>query len=82
MLALASLAFGKRSAALLRALRLFPRDADIERLVLRDLDVRVTPAPGHPAVFVHDGELEERAPAGFRLRCRAVPDALPVFAPR
>ena len=80
--ALASLAFGKRTAALLRAVRLFPRDADIERLVVRDLDMRVTPRPGHPSVFVHDGELEERDPAGFRLRCVAVPDALQVYAPR
>lgn len=80
--ALASLAFGKRTAGLLRAVRLFPRDADIERLVVRDLDMRVTPRPGHPSVFVHDGELEERDPAGFRLRCVAVPDALRVYAPR
>lgn len=79
--ALAALSFGKRTAAVLRAVRLFPRDADVERLVVRDLDLRVTPAPQHPGVFVHDGELEERDPAGFRLRCRAVPDALQVFAP-
>ena len=80
--ALASLAFGKRTAAALRAVRLFPRDADIERRVMRDLDMQVTPRPGHPAVFVHDGELEERAAEGFRLRCRAVPDALRVYAPQ
>jgi undecaprenyl-diphosphatase len=80
--ALASLAFGKRTAAVLRAVRLFPRDADIERRVVRELDLRVIPAPGHPSVFVHDGELEERDPAGFRLRCVAVPDALRVYAPR
>lgn len=79
--ALAALSFGTRSAAVLRAVRLFPRDADIERLVVRDLDLRVTPTPGHPSVFVHDGELEERAAEGFRLRCRIVPDALQVFAP-
>lgn len=80
--ALASLAFGKRTAAVLRAVRLFPRDADIERLVVDELDLKVTPQPGHPSVFVHDGELEERDPAGFRLRCRAVPDALRVYASR
>lgn len=79
--ALAALSFGKRTAAVLRAIRLFPRDADVERLVVRDLDLRITPAPGHPAVFVHDGELEERDPDGFRLRCTVVPDALRVFAP-
>lgn len=80
--ALASLAFGKRTAAVLRAVRLFPRDADIERLVVRDLDLRVTPKPGHPSVFVHDGELQGRDPVGFRLRCRVVPNALRVYAPR
>ena len=80
--ALASLAFGKKTAAVLRAVGLFPRDADIERLVVRDLDLRITPQPGHPSVFVHDGELVECAPEGFRLRCAVVPDALRVYAPR
>ena len=79
--AFASLAFGKRSAAVLRAVRLFPRDSDIERLVVRDFELQVRPEPGHPSVFVHDGELEERQPGGFRLRCVAVPRALTVFAP-
>lgn len=79
--ALAALSFGKRTAAVLRAVRLFPRDADVESLVARDLDLRITPAPGHPSIFVHDGELEERAAGDFRLRCRIVPDALRVFAP-
>jgi undecaprenyl-diphosphatase len=79
--AFASLAFGKRSAAVLRAVRLFPRDADVERLVVPELELRVRPEPGHPSVFVHDGELEQRDAAGFRLRCVARPDALRVFAP-
>lgn len=79
--ALASLAFGKRTAAVLRALRLFPRDADVERLVVRELDLGVRPEPGHPSVFVHDGELEQRDPGGFRVRCVARPAAVTVFAP-
>ncbi|MHC2998665.1 hypothetical protein OB08_05265 [Microbacterium sp. HJ5] len=79
--ALAALSFGKKTSAVLRAVRLFPRDADVERRVVRELDLRVTPAPGHPSVFVHDGELVERAPEGFRLRCVVVPDALRVYAP-
>ena len=79
--AFASLAFGKRSAAVLRAIGLFPRDADIERLVVREFELQVRPEPGHPSVFVHDGELEERAPGGFTLRCVAVPRAVTVFAP-
>lgn len=79
--AFASLAFGKRSAAVLRAVHLFPRDADVERLVVRELELRVRPEPGHPSLFVHDGELEERDPGGFTLRCVAVPRALTVFVP-
>ncbi|GAA5212514.1 diacylglycerol/lipid kinase family protein [Microbacterium kyungheense] len=79
--ALASLAFGERSAAVLRALRLYPRDEDVERLVLREFEITVRPEAGHPSVFVHDGELEERDPGGFRLRCVARPAALTVFAP-
>ncbi|MFE5407405.1 diacylglycerol/lipid kinase family protein [Microbacterium sp. NPDC056569] len=79
--AFASLAFGKRSAAVLRAVRLFPRDADIERLLVRELELHVRPEPGHPSVFVHDGELEQRGPGGFTLRCVAVPRAVTVFAP-
>ena len=79
--ALASLAFGKRTAAFLRAVRLFPRDADIERLVVTDLELRVVPQQGRPSVFVHDGELEERDPAGFSLRCAVAPAALRVYAP-
>jgi undecaprenyl-diphosphatase len=79
--AFASLAFGKRSAAVLRAARLFPRDADVERLVVPELEMRVRPEPGHPSVFVHDGELEQRDPGGFTLRYVAVPRAVTVFAP-
>jgi len=79
--AFASLAFGKRSAAVMRAVGLYPRDADIERFVVRELELHVRPEPGHPSVFVHDGELEERAPGGFTLRCVAVPRAVTVFAP-
>ncbi|MET0734052.1 MAG: diacylglycerol kinase family protein [Microbacterium sp.] len=79
--ALASLAFGKRTAATLRAIHLFPRDADVERLVLPEIEVLVTPGPGRPSVFVHDGELVERDAAGFTLRCIAVPASLRVYAP-
>ena len=79
--ALASLAFGKRTAAVLRAVRLFPRDADVERLLLPEIEMWVVPEPGRPSVFVHDGELVEREESGFRLHCVAVPAALRVYAP-
>jgi undecaprenyl-diphosphatase len=80
--AITALAFGPRTAAGLRALRLMPPDEDLERLVLPSFEVAVRPRPGRPSVFVHDGELENRDPAGFTLRCVAVPAALRVYAPQ
>lgn len=79
--AVASLAFGRRTAAVLRALRLMPPRSDVERLVVGELELTVRPGPGHPSVFVHDGELEERPGAEFTLRCAAIPSAVTVFAP-
>jgi undecaprenyl-diphosphatase len=79
--AITALAFGPRTAAGLRALRLMPPDTDLERFVLRSFEVAVRQRPGRPSVFVHDGELEQRDPAGFTLACTAVPAALRVYAP-
>jgi undecaprenyl-diphosphatase len=58
-----------------------PKGSDLERLVVSESAFTVRPAKGRPSVFVHDGELEERDPAGFTLRCVAVPGALRVYAP-
>ncbi|NLP84435.1 hypothetical protein HF576_11280 [Microbacterium sp. CFH 90308] len=79
--AIASLAFGRRTAAVLRALRLMPPRSDVERLVVSDFELTVRPGPGHPSVFVHDGELEEEPGDEFTLRCVAVPRAVTVFVP-
>ena len=79
--AITALAFGPRTVTVLRSLRLMPRDADLERLVLPSFDVAVRPSAGGPSVFVHDGELENRDPSGFTLHCVAVPSALRVYAP-
>jgi diacylglycerol kinase family enzyme len=79
--AVASLAFGKRTTAILRGVGLMPKHSDLERLVLSEFTFSVRPGAGRPSVFVHDGELEERDPAGFTLQCRAVPSALRVYAP-
>lgn len=79
--AVASLAFGRRTAAVLRALRLMPPRSDVERLVVSELELTVRPGPGHPSVFVYDGELEELPGTGFTLRCVAIPGAVTVFAP-
>ncbi len=80
--AVASLAFGRRTAAVLRALGLMPSRTDVERLVVREFEMTVRPGPGRPSVFVHDGELEEQPENGFALRCVAVADAVTVFAPQ
>ncbi|WP_344059978.1 diacylglycerol/lipid kinase family protein [Microbacterium pumilum] len=79
--AMASLAFGRRTTAILRSLGLMPKGSDLERLVVPAFEFTVGPGPGRPSVFVHDGEIEQRDPAGFTLRCVAVPSALRVYAP-
>lgn len=79
--AVASLAFGRRTAAVLRTLRLMPPRSDVERLVVSEFELTVRPGTGHPSVFVHDGELEEQPGDEFTLRCVAVPRAVTVFVP-
>lgn len=79
--AMASLAFGRRTAAVLRTLGLMPSKSDVERLLVREFEMTVRPGPGHPSVWVHDGELEEQPPGSFGLRCVAVPRAVVVYAP-
>ncbi len=80
--AMASLAFGRRTAAVLRALRLMPPRTDVERLVVQEFEMTVRIEDGHPSVYVHDGELEQQADGGFRLRCSVIPRAVTVFAPQ
>jgi diacylglycerol kinase family enzyme len=79
--AVASLAFGRRSTAFLRAVRLMPRNSDLERILAPDLELRIRPEPGGPPVYVHDGELEQESPDGWTLRCAIIPKALEVYAP-
>lgn len=80
--AIASLAFGKRTAAVLRAVRLMPEKRDVERLLETEFEMTVRPGPGRPEVWVHDGELEEPRGEEFTLRFTVIPAALTVFAPR
>ncbi|MFJ6651314.1 diacylglycerol/lipid kinase family protein [Microbacterium sp. NPDC091313] len=77
--AMTSLAFGRRSIAVLRALRLTPPASEFERTVTPEWSIRVGPDAA-PDVFVHDGELEHVSRDGFTLSVRAVPDALRIFA--
>ena len=86
--AAASLAFGRRTSAALRGMRLLPRR--IESLTAESLDVVVRPREGQPPGFAHDGEVAIAAPAeaaaaypaaGYRTTVRIVPAALDVYRP-
>lgn len=86
--AAASLAFGRRTSALLRSIRLLPRR--IESFTTTSLEVAVYPRHGQPPGFAHDGEvaLEEAAGAsardprlGYRTTIRVVPAGLKVYRP-
>ena len=86
--AAASLAFGRRTSAVLRALRLLPHR--MEAFTAESLDVVVRPRHGQPPGFAHDGEVAIEAPAvaaaaypapGYRTTVRIVPAALDVYRP-
>jgi diacylglycerol kinase family enzyme len=86
--AIASLAFGRRSAGLLRRLRLLPER--VESYTAREVTVDVRPRRGQPPGFAHDGELALEGPAeasahlsapGYRSTVRLVPGALDVYRP-
>lgn len=86
--AIAALAFGHRTAAVLRGLRLVPER--VEAFTATDLTVDVRPRNGQLPGFVYDGEVALDAPAaasadlsapGYRTRIRVVPRALDVYRP-
>ncbi|WP_430644821.1 diacylglycerol/lipid kinase family protein [Agromyces sp. GXS1127] len=86
--AIAALAFGQRTASVLRTLRLVPER--VEAFTTTDLEVDVRPRHGQPPGFVHDGEVALEAPAaasadlsapGYRTRIRVVPGAVDVYRP-
>ena len=82
--AVASLAFGRRTAAAARALHLMPRESDIERRLAPEITLEVVPEGGATPVFVHDGELETRldedADGRYEIRFRMIPGDLRVYA--
>lgn len=80
MRAVASLAFGRRSISVLRAVRLMPPASDLERIVSADIDFEVR-AGSAPDIYVHDGELEQVGQDGFRLRVSAIDRGLRVYLP-
>ncbi|MDN3496175.1 diacylglycerol kinase family protein [Planococcus sp. APC 4015] len=79
--AIASLAFGRKTAAVLRVLGLMPPKEDVERLLVTEFACVVRPEPGHSTVFVHDGELADPPGSEFTLRCTAVAEAVTVYVP-
>ncbi|MDD7945596.1 diacylglycerol kinase family protein [Microbacterium sp. NE2HP2] len=77
--AVTSLAFGRRTLAVMRALRLMPPASDLERAVVSEIELTVRPGEATP-VLAHDGELAETPTGDYRLRLRAIPDGLRVYA--
>lgn len=81
--AMASLSFGRKTSAVLRALRLIPSTSAVESFTTDALAVTVWRERGQPAGFAHDGEVEEvaaDAPAGpYPSTVSLVPHALDVY---
>ncbi|WP_268891258.1 diacylglycerol/lipid kinase family protein, partial [Agromyces humi] len=86
--AAASLAFGRRTSAVFRRLRLLP--SRIEAYPTESLDVVVRPREGQPPGFAHDGEVAIAATAeaaaayaapGYLTTVRVIPEALEVYRP-
>ncbi len=57
--AAASLSFGRKTTAVLRAMGLIPRASAVETFTTESLTVTVRPKHGQPAGFAYDGEAEE-----------------------
>jgi diacylglycerol kinase family enzyme/membrane-associated phospholipid phosphatase len=85
--AVASLAFGHRTTALLRFLRVLPAASEIESFTTEQVRVTVRPRHGQPPGFSHDGEVspevsEATAPDGrYVTTLQIVPDGLRVYSP-
>ncbi|MCD5348375.1 phosphatase PAP2 family protein [Agromyces sp. S2-1-8] len=83
-----TLAFGRRTSAVLRRMRLLPKR--FESYTTESIDVLVRPRHGQPPGFAHDGEVAIEATAdasartaapGYRTTVRIVPEALDVYRP-
>ncbi|WP_244284215.1 bifunctional phosphatase PAP2/diacylglycerol kinase family protein [Agromyces badenianii] len=83
-----ALAFGRRTSAVLRRVRLLPER--LESFTTESIEVIVRPRQGQPPGFAHDGEVSIEAPAeasartavpGYRTTVRIVPAALDVYRP-
>jgi undecaprenyl-diphosphatase len=85
--AVAALAFGHRTTAVLRFLRLLPAASEIESFTAETVRVTVRPRHGQPPGFSHDGEVSPAAEVsaspdgGYLTTLRIVPDGLRVYSP-
>jgi undecaprenyl-diphosphatase len=82
--AFGSLAFGRRTEAVLRALRLLPPASDVERRVVTQASVAVRLRDGSPVPYAHDGEVDTTPPVQgdrYVLTLTADANALEVYAP-
>lgn len=81
--AVASLAFGRKTARVLRVIGLLPPEDRVENFLRTGLELEVHPAPGRNPGFTHDGELESKpGPAGTQRSSMVMaPRSLRVYAP-
>jgi diacylglycerol kinase family enzyme/membrane-associated phospholipid phosphatase len=82
--AVASLTFGKRISAVLRAVHLAPSSARVDAFTAPSVRVRVGMRRGAPPPVTHDGELmrvRPRGSDGYEVEVRIVPQGLDVYSP-
>lgn len=81
--AIASLAFGRRTGAVLRALGLMPTSNEVVELQQRDVTLHVHRTPEGLPGLAHDGEVAEvdESSASYTARVRNLPAALKVYSP-
>lgn len=79
--AVGSLAFGRKTSAVLRALRLVPLSEASTMYTTGEVELRVASSASRPAPFGRDGEAEaELARNDYTARMRIVPRGLTVYA--
>lgn len=80
--AVTSMAFGRRTSAVLRMLRLLPRRSDVESFTTAELRLQVEPGSRAETPLAHDGELERpAAESGWVALLTIERAALRVYAP-
>jgi diacylglycerol kinase family enzyme len=81
--AVGSLAFGRRTSAMMRRLRLLPVHSETTVFHADDVDIRVRARDGVAPGFGHDGEVwEPSTGTGYTAWMRVLPGALRLYAPR